>query len=74
MNDDPTTKYFRNTNVGDPSFESKKRKIFKAMYEIKKELKKKRDKNAAAASISSVSKTDSIEGLRYNSLESKKGE
>lgn len=30
-------------NVGDPSFEYKKRKIFKAMYNIKKELKKKRE-------------------------------
>ncbi len=48
---DPAAKYFRNQNVSDVEFESKKRKIFKALYDIKKEIKKKQDKRVSITSI-----------------------
>ena len=47
---DPAAKYFRNLNVPDVEFEAKKRKIFKAMYDMKKDLKKKKDKRASISS------------------------
>jgi predicted nucleotide-binding protein (sugar kinase/HSP70/actin superfamily) len=47
---DPAAKYFRNLNVQDVEFEAKKRKIFKAMYDMKKDLKKKKDKRASISS------------------------
>lgn len=47
---DPAAKYFRNLNVADVEFESKKRKIFKALYDMKQNLKKKKEKRASMSS------------------------
>lgn len=47
---DPAAKYFRNLNVADVEFESKKRKIFKALYDMKQDLKKKKDKRVSISS------------------------
>ena len=47
---DPAAKYFRNMNVADVEFEAKRRKIFKALYDMKRDLKKKQDKRASLSS------------------------
>ena len=47
---DPATKYFRNQNVSDVEFDAKKKKIFQALYDIKKEIKKKQDKRLTITS------------------------
>jgi hypothetical protein len=47
---DPAAKYFRNMNVADVEFEAKKRKIFKALYDMKRDLKKKQEKRASISS------------------------
>ena len=47
---DPAAKYFRNMNVPDVEFEAKRRKIFKALYDMKRDLKKLQDKRASISS------------------------
>lgn len=41
--EEPHAKYFRKANVADADFDAKKRKIFKALFQIKKELQKKKE-------------------------------
>ncbi len=47
-------KYFRKSNVNDPDFEAKKRKIFKALYQIQKELEDKKTERQPKEGSSAV--------------------